>query len=285
MRHRHIVDSSSRTAARAGACPDTVAHAAHRPLVAPALDHRAVLLAFVVYATWRAFENAYYYATPYLSPFYSPCLSTNCAPGTDDLGTFVGRLVAALPAAADPGRPLGFRMTCLLLPQGVLPVLLAITAACAVAEPHRKYTGETRAPLILQNSHRWFFYAGLVFNVILTYDAFLGFRNGRGEWGHMGLGTVILLANATLLWLYVPVCHSCRHAVGGRLTALLASTRSAIARGRTSVGSTPGTPCLPGSHCLVSRSPTSTFACSPPARLLIPTFFSPRPTPRGDTPA
>ena len=29
----------------------------------------AVLLSFVVYATWRAFENAYYYATPYLSPF------------------------------------------------------------------------------------------------------------------------------------------------------------------------------------------------------------------------
>jgi hypothetical protein len=91
------------------------------------------------------------------------------------------------------------------------------TPGDAVAEPHRKYTGETRAPLILQNSHRWFFYAGLVFNVILTYDAILGFRNADGEWGHMGLGTVFLLTNATLLWLYSLSCHSCRHAVGGRL--------------------------------------------------------------------
>src|SRR5262249_8506935 len=37
-----------------------------------------VLGAFAVYATWAALQNAYYYAAPYLSPFYSPCLSTNC---------------------------------------------------------------------------------------------------------------------------------------------------------------------------------------------------------------
>src|SRR3712207_7261723 len=30
--------------------------------------------------------------------------------------------------------------------------------ACAVAEPHRRYTGETRFPLIGQNVHRYFFY-------------------------------------------------------------------------------------------------------------------------------
>ena len=39
----------------------------------------AVLGAFVVYATWAALQNAYYWADPYLSPFYSPCLSANCA--------------------------------------------------------------------------------------------------------------------------------------------------------------------------------------------------------------
>ena len=33
----------------------------------------------------------------------------------------------------------------------------------------------------------------------------------------MGLGTLVLLANATLLWLYSLSCHSCRHIVGGRL--------------------------------------------------------------------
>ena len=33
---------------------------------------------FCVYATWAAFQNAHYYAAPYLSPFYSPCLARNC---------------------------------------------------------------------------------------------------------------------------------------------------------------------------------------------------------------
>src|SRR3712207_3885804 len=41
--------------------------------------------AFVVYATWRAFSGAHYYATPYLSPFYSPCLG-DCVEGASDFG-------------------------------------------------------------------------------------------------------------------------------------------------------------------------------------------------------
>jgi hypothetical protein len=53
--------------------------------------------------------------------------------------------------------------------------------------------------------------------VVLTYDAVLAFRDHEGRWGHMGLGTLILLANAALLWLYSLSCHSCRHIVGGRL--------------------------------------------------------------------
>jgi hypothetical protein len=35
----------------------------------------------------------------------------------------------------------------------------------------------------------------------------------------MGLGTLVLLANAALLWLYSLSCHSCRHVVGGRLNS------------------------------------------------------------------
>jgi hypothetical protein len=89
--------------------------------------------------------------------------------------------------------------------------------ACAVAEPHKRYTGETRFPLIAQNIHRYFWYAAMVFGVILTYDAILGFRNADGEWGHMGLGTVFLLINAALIWLYTLGCHSCRHIMGGKL--------------------------------------------------------------------
>ncbi len=78
-------------------------------------------------------------------------------------------------------------------------------------------TGETRFPLVVQNVHRYFFYLGLVLNAVLTYDAVVAFQNHNGQWGHMGLGTVMLVLNAALLWLYSLGCHSCRHLVGGRL--------------------------------------------------------------------
>ena len=45
----------------------------------------------------------------------------------------------------------------------------------------------------------------------------LGFRDDKAHWFHMGLGTVILLINAALIWAYTLSCHSCRHIVGGRL--------------------------------------------------------------------
>jgi hypothetical protein len=89
--------------------------------------------------------------------------------------------------------------------------------ACAVAEPHQSYSGETKSPLILQNTHRYFFIAGLAFNVLLTYDAIISFKNAEGQWGHMSVGTLVLLSNATFLWLYSLSCHSCRHILGGRL--------------------------------------------------------------------
>ena len=38
----------------------------------------AVLLAFVAYATYAAIANRDYFAAPYISPFYSPCLSLHC---------------------------------------------------------------------------------------------------------------------------------------------------------------------------------------------------------------
>jgi hypothetical protein len=113
--------------------------------------------------------------------------------------------------------PLGFRLTCYYYRKAYYRSFWMSPPACAVAEPHSKYTGETRAPLILQNGHRWFFFAGLIFNAILTYDAIIAFKNPEGEWGHMSVGTLVLIANATLLWLYSASCHTCRHTIGGRL--------------------------------------------------------------------
>jgi hypothetical protein len=182
----------------------------------PALTVLA-LVAFIVYATIRAFAGAAYYSPPYLSPFYSPCLATNCLPGTSDVHLF-GDWWKLSPALIVLIFPLGFRLTCYYYRKAYYRAFWASPPACAVAEPHGKYTGESRFPLVLNNIHRYFFYAGLVFNVILTYDAVIAFRDSQGNWGHMGLGTLVLLANATMLWLYSLSCHSCRHVMGGRLT-------------------------------------------------------------------
>lgn len=175
-----------------------------------------VLLAFIIYATIRAFWNGAYYSAPYISPFYSPCLSTNCVPGSGETHP-VGDWWTLSPALLILIFPLGFRMTCYYYRKAYFRSFWLSPPACAVAEPHGAYSGETRFPLILNNIHRYFFYAGLVFNVILTWDAILAFRDADGEWGHMGLGTLVLLTNATLLWLYSMSCHSCRHVIGGRL--------------------------------------------------------------------
>ncbi len=175
-----------------------------------------VFSAFVVYATVRAFMGRDYYASPYLSPFYSPCLG-DCVEGSSDFGQpFAGFPLS--PALIVLIFPLGFRMTCYYYRKAYYRSFWLSPPACAVTEPHTTYSGETRFPLVFQNVHRYFFYLGLVFNVILTYDAVLAFRNERDEWFHMGLGTLVLLTNAALLWLYSLSCHSCRHIVGGRLT-------------------------------------------------------------------
>jgi hypothetical protein len=181
----------------------------------------AVLASFVVYTTFRVFENKYYYYAPLISPFYSPCLSKSCVPGSSLLGQPIGIvhiLGATLPAAIwILVFPLGFRMTCYYYRKAYYRSFWQSPPACAVAEPHKKYTGETKAPLIVSNGHRWFFFAGLVFNVILSIDAILSFRNHNLQWGHVSVGSLILLLNATSLWLYSFSCHSCRHTIGGRL--------------------------------------------------------------------
>ncbi|WP_425829982.1 hypothetical protein [Streptomyces fractus] len=176
------------------------------------------LLAFIVYSTWRAFANADYYAAPYVSPFYSPCLADNCepmrhGPNWEIFGGWWGLSPALLILIF----PLGFRLTCYYYRKAYYRGFWASPPACAVAEPHKKYSGETRFPLILQNIHRYFFYAAVLVACILTYDTVLSFRDENYEWGHMGLGSLVFLVNIALIWTYTISCHSCRHIVGGRL--------------------------------------------------------------------
>jgi len=174
-----------------------------------------VFSAFVVYATWRAFAGEFYYSSPYLSPFYSPCLG-DCVEGASDFGQpFAGfPLSAALIILIFP---LGFRMTCYYYRKAYYRAFWMSPPACAVAEPHKRYSGESRLPLILQNLHRYFWYAALLVALVLSFDVVLAFRNEDHEWGHAGLGTLLMLINVVYIWLYTLSCHSCRHAVGGRL--------------------------------------------------------------------
>jgi hypothetical protein len=183
--------------------------------LAPALTFTA-FSSFVVYATWRAFAGGAYYAEPYLSPFYSPCLSTACVEGSSDFGQPISGFPLS-PALIILIFPLGFRLTCYYYRKAYYRAFWLSPPACAVAEPHKKYTGETRFPLIFQNLHRWFWLASVVVALVLSFDVVLAFRNEEGEWGHAGLGTLVLLVNVVLIWGYTLGCHSCRHIIGGRL--------------------------------------------------------------------
>jgi uncharacterized membrane protein len=174
-----------------------------------------VFTAFVIYATIRAFMGSHYYQAPYLSPLYSPCLG-DCVKGSSDFGQPFGwwPLSAALIVLIFP---LGFRMSCYYYRKAYYRAFWMSPPACAVAEPHKSYSGETRLPLILNNIHRYFWYAAVVVSLILTYDTVLTFRDENDHWFHMGLGSLVFLVNIVLIWLYTLSCHSCRHVLGGRL--------------------------------------------------------------------
>lgn len=177
------------------------------------------LAVFVVYATIRSFVRTAYWVEEYhyLTPFYSPCVSASCVPGARHFGTWVGELPMWIPLAfLSLPFLLGFRLTCYYYRKAYYRSIWLAPPACAVAEPHARYTGETRLPLLIQNSHRYFFYVALVISAINTYDAILAFHGAGGGFG-FGLGNIVLVVNVVLLWAYTVSCHSCRHVTGGRL--------------------------------------------------------------------
>lgn len=178
-----------------------------------------ILAFFVVYATVRYFMNDHYWAGEehYLTPFYSPCISESCVPGSSHFGTAIPEMPAIIPLAIITFIGVGgFRATCYYYRKAYYRSFFVSPAACAVPEPRKGYKGETRLPLILQNSHRYFFYVAALFLLINTYDAFLALHGVDGGVG-VGLGTVIIWINLVMLGLYTLSCHACRHIVGGRL--------------------------------------------------------------------
>jgi hypothetical protein len=167
---------------------------------------------FTVYALWAALQNAHYYAAPYLSPFYSPCLAANCEHPTLPL---VGSWWNLSPAFLVLWAPLGFRVTCYYYRRAYYRSFFWSPPACAVRDVPKRYTGETRLPFLLQNVHRYFFWISILVLVFLWWDALLAFRFPTGF--GIGVGSLVLLVNVSLLSLYTFSCHSCRYLAGGHL--------------------------------------------------------------------
>jgi hypothetical protein len=178
-----------------------------------------LLSIWVIYATVRAASQRAYFAGKehYLSPFSSPCISASCPGEARDFGTWFGHFPPFIPLAIlSLVFLLGFRVTCYYYRRAYYRAFWQSPPACAVAEPHGKYTGETRFPLIVQNLHRYFWLVAGLVSVVNTWDVIQAFRP-KGHTFGFGLGTLIMLANVVLLWAYTISCHSCRHIIGGKL--------------------------------------------------------------------
>ncbi|QKT11956.1 hypothetical protein HUN07_15650 [Rhodococcus sp. W8901] len=216
MRAPRVTEIGAPSPARAGIGARTLR--TDRWWLAPLLTTLG-LAVFVVYATVRSFVRTAYWVDDYhyLTPFYSPCISESCVPGASHFGTWVGELPMWIPLGflVLPFL-LGFRLTCYYYRKAYYRSIWLAPPACAVAEPHATYTGETRLPLIVQNAHRYFFYVALVVSLVNTYDAVRAYEGPNGSFG-LGLGSLIITVNVILLWAYTLSCHSCRHVTGGRL--------------------------------------------------------------------
>jgi hypothetical protein len=181
-----------------------------------------VFTGFIVYTTWAAFQNEHYTYGPYLSPYYSPELF-----GASHHAWF-GPQPAWWPAALpfSPAFlilvfPAGFRFTCYYYRGAYYKAFWQDPVSCTVGEPRgTSYWGERWFPLVLQNVHRYFAYAAIVFIVILSYDVWLATKWANPNTGEMefgiGVGTLVMLVNVVLIASYTLGCHSLRHLFGGR---------------------------------------------------------------------
>jgi hypothetical protein len=182
-----------------------------------------VLGGFVVYTTFRIFQNAYFQFghgvegtldpehSYLLSPMYSPLLP-------------IQKWLPWVPTWVSPAMfilwmPGGFRLTCYYYRKAYYRAFFLDPPACGVGEPRNQYAGETRL-LLFQNIHRYFLYVALVFIVILGYDAIESFIWPTADGGHtfgVSVGSIVLTTGATLLAGYTFSCHSLRHLVGGNI--------------------------------------------------------------------
>src|SRR5690348_4211128 len=171
-----------------------------------------VLSLFVVYAVFVVFFQPAAYAAPYLSAFDSPLVKVGPIP----------------PGVWVAWAPFVFRLTCYYYRKAYFRSFVWHPRSCAVPEPHRgTYRGEAAFPWVLNNLHRFAFYATVVQVVFLWIDAIAAF-DFAGRFG-IGFGSILMLSNVLLLSAYTFGCHAFRHLAGGELNCFSCS-RTARAR-------------------------------------------------------
>ena len=165
---------------------------------------------FVIYSTVSVLigPNWAYETDPavYLSPFFEPLFTPEWLPRWFSPGILI------------LWGPIGFRTTCYYYRRTYYRSYLLSPPACAVAEPAASYSGEAKFPFILQNVHRYTMYVALVFAGLLWVGAAKSFWL-PGEGLGVGLGSLILTANAFFISMYTIGCHSLRHWVAGGLNS------------------------------------------------------------------
>ena len=214
----------------------------------------AILMAFVVYSTWAAFQGSHYWVngTNYLSPFYSPEL-WGMSPHRLFAGTapswWPSGLLTFSAAFIILGVPAGFRLTCYYYRKAYYRSIWLDPVACSVGEARKGYWGENRLPLILWNAHRYMLYLAIILGFILLFDGIKSFwfpvdaagnpfnwvsADGQpitaanqaaynpavapAGWRFgIGLGSLVLIINPLLIMGYTFGCHCLRHIVGGRV--------------------------------------------------------------------
>jgi hypothetical protein len=184
----------------------------------------AGLILFFGYLTFRAFNATYVWYDPYISPTVAPPVFTPAFgyPGAVPLdhawfGAFPSWWPAFLPQSPAffiPGLAIAFRVTCYYYRGAYYRSFGLTPPACAVRGTPLPYRGE-RSLLLFQNLHRYTLYGALFLLVFLWSEAFAAFFRD-GQFG-IGVGTVVMVMNATLLSGYTFGCHSWRHLIGGRL--------------------------------------------------------------------
>jgi hypothetical protein len=177
------------------------------------LGTAAFLGLLTAYAMWAAFQTAHFAVGSYISPLYSPCIAADC--GAHANVVIIGSWWKWSPALLVVSVPIGVRATCYYYRKLYYRSFWLSPPACGVSDGHQRYSGESRFPLILQNLHRYFWAASVLVAMMLTFDAVNAFRQPGGI--GLGIGTILIAANASAFWGYVLSCHACRHLVGGGL--------------------------------------------------------------------